>query len=235
MNRFSTLLLACALICTPAVHLHAQDEDRPRLNPSTVPEVADHAADFVTSGWIIEEEIRGDLNRDNAEDIVLSLVEDLPVENSEGTPNNRNRAVVVLFKKATGYRRVVVAPTLLYCTMCSGMLSDPSGSGGLLKIEKGVLVADQLSGSRDMVTRVQRFRWDQSVEKMMLIGEDVVETDRVDGNWSSTSNNYLTGQRITEVYKVDRRTGKEKRVKKTKSKIAQLKRTIEEIDYNGQE
>lgn len=86
-----------------------------------------------------------------------------------------------------------------------------------------------------MVTRVQRFRWDSSVEKMMLIGEDVTETDRADGNWSSTSDNYLTGRRVTEAYKVDRRTGKEKRVKKTNSKVAQLKRTIEEIDYNGQE
>lgn len=199
--------------------LHAQDDQVLLLDPSNVPATGATQEAFVPKGWKIEEPIRGDLNNDKRPDVVLDLIEDKPAESAEGVPSDRSRAIVVLFTEADGsLRRAAIGTAVLYCTTCGGTLSDPSGSGGLIRIEKGVMVVDQISGSREATNLVQRFRWNAAEKSMMLIGEDATEYDRLTGKSELTSINYLTGVKIVERHAPDRR-GNDKMISRKKSKV----------------
>jgi len=216
--KLLSVLLGLAVVALPTV-LYGQDE-RPPLNPALIPAAGATIETFVPAGWKVEEQISGDLNGDRQGDVALDLIEDIPAENAEGVPNTRMRALVVLLRGSDGsLRRAAVATTLLWCTTCGGMLGDPSGSGGLVRIEKGVLVVDQLSGSREATNQVQRFRWDPKQGAMVMIGLDVVDYDRLNGDSQSTSVNYLTGVRIVEKTRYDKRTDSQKTVSRKKSKV----------------
>src|SRR2546423_14675362 len=115
---FVTLLLSFAYAA--AASAARQDDVRRFLDVKLVPSEGRSVSDFVPKGWKIEGdegEINGDLNRDGVPDKVLRLVEDLPVEASDGTYNTRYRALVILFGQAGGgLRRASVATKLLGCT-----------------------------------------------------------------------------------------------------------------------
>ena len=100
---YATLLLSFAYAAAAsAAH---QDDARRFLDVKLVPSEGRALSDFVPKGWKIEGvegEITGDLNRDGAPDKVLRLVEDLPVEASDGTYNTRYRALVILFAQPGG-------------------------------------------------------------------------------------------------------------------------------------
>src|SRR5947209_2932970 len=97
-----TLLLSFAYVAAAA----ARQDDVPRvLDVKLVPSEGRALSDFVPKGWKIEGdegEISGDLNKDGVPDKVLRLVEDLPVEASDGTYNTRYRALVILFARPGG-------------------------------------------------------------------------------------------------------------------------------------
>lgn len=232
-----TFILSVLILLTAAGGAAArQDEPRRLLDPSLVPSEGASARDFLPRGWRTEGdagEVRGDLNRDGAEDVVLRLVEDLPAENAEGVLNTRHRALIVLLAKpGGGYRRAAVAAKLLGCTVCHGMLGDPEGGNVQLEIKNGVLNVNQLSGSREATDRTQRFRYDAAAGRFQLIGEDLSEYDRAAGGGRSVSTNYLTGVRVTKTSRPGR-GGREATASKT-TRVPRAVRFIEDVDYENQ-
>ena len=212
-----------------------QDEERRFLDPKLVPAEGRWARDFVPKGWKFESEgvTSGDLNRDGADDAVLRLVEDMAVENSEGTLNTRYRALVILVARPDGgFMRAAVAPKLLGCSTCFGALGGPDGSNIQVEIKKGVLDVNQLSGSREATDLTLRFRHDPATGRFQLIGEERSDYDRAAGGGTGTSTNYLTGVRVVKTTTVGR-GGRESTSSKT-TRVPRTRRFIEDVDYEQQ-
>lgn len=225
-------VLLCALLCCAfSLNARAQDERR-FLDVKLVPAEGQSAREFIPRGWTLEEQIEGDLNGDRRADAALKLIEDLPAEAADGTWNTRHRALVILFKRADGgYARAAVATKLLYCSLCGGALSDPSGGNVSVEIKNGVLNVAQLSGSRVATDLTQRFRYDARAARFVLIGEDVENYDRAVGDGTATSTNYLTGVQTIKKTRVLKDGQEPKLVSNTRRKITARRRFIEDIDY----
>jgi hypothetical protein len=224
------LSVAVVLCCLSPV-VSAQDGRR-FLDAKLVRAEGKAAEDFVPRGWALEEQAAGDLNGDALPDAALMLIEDLPHEAADGTWNMRHRALVLIFKRADGaYARAAVATRLLYCSLCGGALSDPSGGNVAVSIDKGVLNVSQLSGAREAHELTQRFRYDPRAKRFILIGEDVETYDRADGDGAKTSTNYLTGLQVTEKRRLLKEGQEPKLVSTTRKKITAPRRFIEDIDY----
>ena len=230
-----TLLLSAILLISFNVAA-GQDEERRFLDPKLVPAEGRTASDFVPKGWRLETDeavVTGDLNRDGVADAVLRLVEDMPVENSEGTLNTRYRALVILVARPDGgFMRAAVAPKLLGCSTCFGALGGPDGSNIQVEIKNGVLDVNQLSGSREATDLTLRFRHDLTTNRYQLIGAERSDYDRAAGGGSSTSTNYLTGARVIKTTTVGR-GGRESTTSKT-ARVPRTRQFIEDVDYEKQ-
>ncbi len=176
----------------------AQDEEVRTLSWDDVAKEGMNIGDFVPDGWTMEEQATGDLNKDGRVDAVLQLVEDLKAEDENGAPTTRFRALVVIFRKKSGdgFELSTIGHYVLQCTTCGGMLTSVS-----TEIKNGVVVVEQLMGSREATNLVQRFRWEPLFKRMMLIGEDRTDYDRANGNSKTVSKNLLTGNQVTETSK----------------------------------
>ena len=232
---FVTLFLSFASVA--AASATRQDDARRFLDVKLVPSQGRAALDFVPKGWKLEGdegETDGDLNRDGLPDKVLRLVEDIPVEASDGTYNMRYRALVILFgQPGGGFKRAAVATKLLGCTLCAGALGDPNGANISIEIKNGVLNINQLSGSREATDLTQRFRYDAASARFQLIGEDVDNYDRAEGGGTSVSTNYLTGVRVTKKTKPTR-GGRDTVVSNKTTRVTAARRFIEDVDYERQ-
>ena len=208
----------------------AQDAVRVVLNEKLVPQVGVKVSDFVPKGWKIEQELRGHLNVDSLEDVVLQLIEDKPEETSKGEYQDRYRALVILLLSPDGkYHRPAVAGKLIQCTGCGGVLGG-GGVGADLKIIKGVLLVSQFSGSRWATDQLQRFRYDKQSGRFLLIGEDIKEWDRGTGNSVVTSINYLTGQQVIEKKQYNQKLDKDVILGKQSKSIDKKQIPIEDVD-----
>ena len=207
-----------------AVLTHAQDEKATVFDDSKLPKTASSTSKFVPAGWTLESTVTGDLNGDGVADAVLVFV-----EKGEG---EGNRALMIAFKNAKGeYERVVTATDVLQCTSCGGMLGGEKNEP-TIKIEKGVLIINTLTGSRESTEQTFRFRYDPKVSKFALIGYDEIENDRATGASTNTSTNYLTGVTITKELQYNQKT--EKDVVKTThtDKVKTPTKYIEDVDYS---
>ncbi|HEX8119169.1 MAG TPA: hypothetical protein VF521_17965 [Pyrinomonadaceae bacterium] len=212
-----------------------QDETPRSIDPNLVPVEGRAAGDFVPKGWKLETDkpvVTGDLNRDGAPDAVLRLVEDMPVEGADGTLNTRYRALVVLLARpGGGYTRAAVAPKLLGCSLCYGVLGDPEGGNIQIEIKDGVLDVGQLSGSREATDLTLRFRQDPATGRFRLIGEERSDYDRAAGGGTGTSTNYLTGVRVAKTTTV--RRGRETTTSR-RTRVPRTRLFIEDVDYEKQ-
>ena len=225
------ITLTCMILLLHAFPSAAQDAVRLVLNEKLVPQAGSKVSDFVPKGWKIEQELRGHLNPDSLEDVVLQLIEDKPEESSKGEYQDRYRALVILLKAPDGkYRRAAVAGKLIQCTGCGGVLGG-GGVGADLKIIKGVLLVSQFSGSRWATDRLQRFRYDKQSGRFLLIGEDIKEWDRGAGDSAVTSINYLTGQQVIEKKKYNQKLDKDVTLGKQSKSIEKKQIPIEDVDY----
>lgn len=180
----------------------AQDEEVRALGWSDVAQEGMNFGDFVPDGWAMEEQVSGDLNKDGRVDAAFQLVEDLAAEDENGAPTTRYRALVVIFgkKNGKGFELVTVGSYLMQCTTCGGMLTSVK-----TEIKNGVLIVDQLMGSREATNLIQRFRWEPLLKRMMMIGVDETNYDRANGDSKTVSKNLLTGIQITETSKGGRK------------------------------
>ncbi len=229
MRKIITAIFLILLLS--AFQAAAQDGSRIVLNETLIPQAGTRINDFVPKGWRIEQEIRGDLNADAVEDIVLQLVEDKPEQNSQGEYQNRYRALVILLISPDGnYHRAAVAGKLIQCAGCGGMLGS-GGTGADLKIVKGVLLVTQLWGSREATDHVRRIRWNRQKGRFLLIGEDINAYDRITGESVVTSTNYLTGRQTVKQTKFHQELEKYVTVSKQNKLVENKQMSIEEIDY----
>jgi hypothetical protein len=209
--------------------------ERRLLDVSRVPAEGRSEADFQVPGWKAETLYRGDLDGDGREDTALQLVEDLPLETSDGVWNERHRALLILLRRPDGsLARAAAATKLLYCSTCGGMLGDPAGGNISAEIKNGVLIVSQLSGSRWASDHTWRFRRDPDTGRFLLIGEDVDSYDRAAGGGTNTSTNYLTGVRVVKKSQVPKGGDEPRVTSTTRARVKTARRFIEDVDYEAQ-
>ena len=189
---------------------------------------------FVPKGWKVEAKVEGDLNNDRRLDTVLKLIETaLPGSNSDA-PRDRARALVVLQKQSNGqWQRIGIAPRLLLCSNCAGVLGSPNGANVQVKIEKGVILVRQFRGSREAIETLHRFWLDKPSNRIVLIGQDVRRYDRANGDETLESSNFLTGQKITEQSRANSQRDGVELVSRKRSSIAKTKPAIETVDIEA--
>lgn len=216
--RFVALFLFC-FVGLP-INAGAQEAES-TLDKNLIPLQASEITKFVPRGWMIEKRLSADLNGDNLSDYVLELVEKKPAKDSNGDATERARALVVALHNQDGtLSRAAVATRLLQCTRCGGAFYGVVESPANVSIERGVIIVGQEHGSRDVTRTTYRFRYDAETQRFILIGFDYADADRLTGNDSSESTNYLTGMR-----KVSR--GKSEKA----SPISKTKIFMDDVDF----
>lgn len=178
--------------------------------------------DFIPQGWEIEKEVSGDLNHDELADRVLQIAE-------VGDSGARPRSLLILKATASGWEKIATAPKLLLCSSCAGMMGGQKGQHIRLEIKDGVLIVQQLTGSRHAIAMTHRFWIDRSSQKMVLIGEDLAPYDRINGNRILDSRNFLNGKRIVQETQ-GQRNGQEKLIRTQTLKVSRDLMAIESVD-----
>ncbi|MBD1843141.1 hypothetical protein H6F89_06930 [Cyanobacteria bacterium FACHB-63] len=216
----SSLVMALFAIA-PVAPAIAQSPQK--INLAELTTTATSVQALVPKGWQVEGRTEGDLNGDRRADTVLRLIQ---TANSGG---DRARMLLVLQRQPNGqWQRIGMAPRLLLCSSCGGMLESIQ-----VKIENGVLLVDQLRGSRDGTQTLHRFWIDKASKRLVLIGQDVRQFDRLTGDATRESSNFLTGQKITEKYRANnQRTGTEL-VSRQRSTIARKTPAIETVNIDA--
>ena len=212
---------AAALVLMPQLVVAQDDQSKP-FERDSVAAKGKAAKDFAPAGWVVEEEVKGDVTGDGTADLVIKLIEDKPKKEDEMV--DRNRVLVIAEGDGKGnYAKLAVTDTLLQCTSCGGAFYGMMDAPANVTIEKGVIIINQDHGSRWVTDTTLRFRFDQQPNMFILIGYDYASRDRAAGDVSTESTNYLTGKRITEI-------GKGKRTTKKTTTVEKMRYSIEEID-----
>jgi hypothetical protein len=173
---------------------------------------------MIPTGWKVEQQTAGDLNADQKPDTALQLIQSATGQ----------RALLVLLATPSGSEQLAFTPKLLLCQKCGGMLGSIK-----TKIEDGVLVVDQLMGSREAIRTIHRFWVDRTSQKLVCIGEDINPFDRANGNKVSDSRNFLTGKRIVETSLVNTRDGHKPRQGTQELQVSKVLQPIESIDIEA--
>jgi hypothetical protein len=215
--RIARILAAVFVISVLCCVVSFAQEDRAGIDKSKIPAEGKSVSDFVPPGWKLEEQVTGDLNGDIVPDYALKLVEDKPAKNSDDIPNERQRALVILFKDQNGQlSRAAVADRLLQCTSCGGAFYMAVEAPANVKIAKGVIIVEQDHGSREVTDTTYRFRYEPESKKFGLIGFDINSNDRLTAETVTESTNYLTGVRVVSRVKGNRVSPSRKIVSKEK-------------------
>lgn len=230
---------ARATVVAAAWHATAAAQDDEQPPAIELPASAATTDEFVPRGWRMETEtddaLAGDLDGDRIADRVLRLVQDSPVESPDGTMRTRFRALVVLLgKPGGGFTRAAVSTRLLLCSTCAGVRGDPSSGGNIqVRVERGVIVVGQQSGSRWAYDHTLRFRHDRATNRFLLIGEDFDNHDTATGERTNDSTNYLTGVKLTRKFRYDKWRDDEALVSEKTTRVPRGRKSLEDVDYNN--
>jgi hypothetical protein len=190
---------------------------------------------FVPKGYRIEARASGDLDGDGRADLSLELVEAGPAADAEGAPTERARRwLVLLAVPGSGWRQVADAGRVLFCATCGGVKSSTSDRA-VTQIRKGVVLVEQLRGSRETVQSLLRFRYVPAVGRMQLIGVDLTVRDTLEGTSVRHSTNLLTGAKLTERLRWDEKQERDVKVSSTATKVPARKVYAEEVDLDALE
>ncbi|NOT62511.1 MAG: hypothetical protein HOP19_20080 [Acidobacteria bacterium] len=205
-----------------------------QLKPERLPAQAEKLSGFVPTGWQIEHQLEGDLNKDAVADAVLVLVETMPVnadkENLKDNLAERQRALLALLKTADGkWSRAGVATKLLLCTRCGGAFFGVNETPVQVEIRNGVIVAHQEYGSRNLTNQTWRLRYDATTKQFGLIGLDITDFDRNTGLSMQESSNFLVGIKTITKTQMNEK-GDEKILSSTRKTIAKTLKPMEAIN-----
>ena len=177
----------------------AQDLEAPEV---TFPELIEHGSDaraFVPAGWLLEHEIKGDLNTDGVDDLVLVLHDNDPAnlikpDLGMDVPLDTNpRMLAVALADTEGGYRLALANSVIIPRIIYTNESDPLSESGGVSIDRGSLVVViyyfYSSGGSD--TGHMDFRFRHEDDGFRLIGYDRVNVNRMSGEIKNVSANYL--------------------------------------------
>jgi len=226
------IFLLCLLMTTCAVFTSAQEERAVSFDDSALPRTANAIEKFLPSGWTVEEQVSGDLNNDSVPDTALKLIEKPAANVDQDNPASRARVLMILFVNRQGiFERAATAKNLLQCTGCGGAFYGVMEAPADVAIAKGVLIVKQDHGSRNVTETTYRFRYNPGVKKFALIGYDMSDRDRVTGETTSESINYLTGVKVTEIFQYSKKLDKDVKKSNRRIKINKSPQYLEEMNY----
>lgn len=225
------IVLVCALVLLLSTPSPAQEGGGAAFDGSRLPEAGRAAADFVPAGWVLEEQVAGDLDGDAVSDLALKLIQQKPAGAKDDEIVERQRALVVLLRgQDGGLRRAGAAGKVLQCTSCGGAFYGVVEAPAEVKIERGVIVVKQEFGSREVTEHTYRFRYDAAAARFVLIGFDSTTRDRLTATVTQESTNFLTGRKVTTVT-TPPQTARGRDTVRTSTRAVARKRTpMEEVD-----
>lgn len=203
MRRCGLAMLTMCLLPCAAI---AQDESGyPEVRYPTLPASGATVDAFVPNGWRIEQQPRGDLNKDGREDVVLVLrMQDRAniVENDGLGPDEFDtnpRMLAVLFADTVGYR-LAVEDHALIPRPDNPVMDDYLGGGDAVQVRRGgfsvSLHAWASAGSWSTSNTTFTFRHQDGCFR--LIGYDHGGLHRGSGETNSVSINYSTHKAVLE-------------------------------------
>jgi len=191
MKNFGVATYFSLLLCILGLAGPAQAENASFGN---LPREGTSLDDFVPKGWKVDLQVSGDLNGDGVPDIAAILIEDKPDSDQSDADEGPAHAFIVLLGADNGKFVLSGKNTkLLQCKGCGGIKEFVD-----IRINKGVLVVYQMSGSRWYTYTTWRFRYDPKSLRFVLIGMDSEEGDNVLNKKTIESSNYLTGLKTTQ-------------------------------------
>lgn len=142
---------------------------------------------FIPKDWEILSETKGDLNKDNQEDIALVL-RYKDEENLENPP----RILVVCFQeKPNQFKRVVVTTKAIMGKMEGGVMGDPFQT---ITWNRGSILIEHHGGSAERWSYSHRFQYRDG--EFVLIGETITYYSTLSNESKTTDRNLLTGKTI---------------------------------------
>ncbi len=221
-----TAWLCVILLLLPS--LSTAQEGQARIDKSRMAQESDAVQDFVPPGWVLEEQVAGDLNGDAVPDAALKLIQEKRAGGDDAIVD-RQRALVILLKgRDAKLHRVAVAENLLQCTACGGAFYGVVEAPANVKIEREQLIVNQDHGSRDVTEQTFRFRY-QPNGKLVLIGLDVIDRDRATGEVVNESTNFLTGRKVIKRIRPAARSGRDI-IRTTVRRVSRKLVPIEEVN-----
>jgi hypothetical protein len=230
ITSFALLLLARNL----AGFAHGQEREAKMLDPTRVPLEAARVEEFVPSGWKIHSQARGDLNNDGKIDVALILFDKSLDDAMPRSVDNPQPALVIVFAtEKDRWRRAGINTRLI--------VADDSGFAPLrIEIKNGFVILHQeeqsnISENTNDYAYTDRFRYEPTAARFLLIGEDDANTHRdAASDGIRVSDNYLTGARVITIMHAAR--GKYVRETNTvrhidKQKVFLEEATMQDIDF----
>ncbi len=194
MKKMGIMGLSLFLLIFLGRAAQACNEGSPVLN---FPAVGKSPVDFLPGEWSVEDQVEGDLNGDGISDIVAILIQGKP--GSDQGDDERERALLVLLgRDKEKFMLAGKNDKILHCKGCGGIKE-----GVHAEIKKGIIVVNQMRGSREFTNETLRFRYDPKTRRFVMIGRDFETGDSMRGTGTIVSTNYLTGLKITETYRYD--------------------------------
>ncbi|MEO6725515.1 MAG: hypothetical protein ABIU20_02790 [Blastocatellia bacterium] len=221
-----TFLILFLLFWSP----NAEVQDGAKIDVAKLPGKAAMVREFVPSGWTIEAQIEGDLNKDSIPDLAVTLVEQMPANADKDNPPERQRALLLLFKTTDGkFSRAALANKVLLCTRCGGAFYGMVETPVNVEISNGVVIVKQEYGSRELTEETFRFRYEPESRQFAFIGMDVKSFDRMLGKGVTESSNFLIGVKFITKTRLDPQTDKTTTTSNTRQRIKQDKKFIENV------
>lgn len=221
MRGFGIVSFLAGLVFSAAL---AQEAEPPPVTFPTLAAKGATAQAFVPAGWTLESEVKGDLDKDGADDLALVLrMADpanviKPYEDMDTTLDTNPRMLAVaLAEKAGGFRLGFENHTLIPRNVNASQ-DDPLSESGGVSIEKGTLKVGlylfMSAGGWDAGNTSFTFRIEK--EKLRLIGYDSLNLNRGSGKIDEVSINLLTAKVILTAGSISEDEGKktEKKLKK---------------------
>lgn len=201
----------CAAAAAMAPPAQAQEFEVPDVTYPDLQKVGRNAQSFVPAGWVLEKDVRGDLNKDGAEDLVmvLHMNDSANVFKSEWAPetpvDTNPRMLAVALVETDGNYRLVASNHELIPRVTSSTESDPLSESGGVAIDRGSLLVSifyfSSAGGSDTGTMSFRFRHED--DDLRLIGYDRFNVNRMSGETRDVSVNYLNRKVIIKTGSIE--------------------------------